>query len=111
MGNYLPLRLTKTIVQIFDNRIQAQPQHVLPNQRPDFHSKYEYYLNICNFIAKLERTNYGFTKPICQRDRKNENLNLDHICCSETKQHYLVNQFRHGSVFQVSRAIFWEILL
>ena len=49
--------------------------------------------------------------PYVREIEKNENLSLDCICCSETKQHYLVGQFRHASVFEGSRAIFWEILL
>ena len=45
------------------------------------------------------------------RETKNESLSLDPIFCSETKQHYLAGQFRHGSVFKKSTTIFWEILL
>ena len=49
--------------------------------------------------------------PYVREIEKNESFSLDRICCSETKQHYLVGQLRHGSVFEGSRAIFWEILL
>ena len=47
MGGYLPLTFIKTIVWIFDNYIQVQPEHEPPNYLPAFQSKFKYNLNIC----------------------------------------------------------------
>ena len=70
MGNYLTLRLIKTIVWIFDNRIQAQPQHVPSNQLPDFYSKYEYYLNICILQQSLKEPTMALQSPYVTEGEK-----------------------------------------
>ena len=70
MGSHLPLRLIKTIVRIIENRIKAQPQHVLPIQLPDFHSKCKYYLNICILQQSLKEPTMALQSPYVREIEK-----------------------------------------